>query len=127
MSEPNLIKQVTQQSFFNTNEDEKNTRYRLPASARNPFYEAMMDEQYTRSRLPTSARNPFYGISEEEGTSGRIGIPLPFDRSGPTKSLMEKEPKENILKFLRVVAANGGRMGYAREILFKKVLWQLLK
>jgi hypothetical protein len=97
MSEPNLIKQVTQQSFFNTNEDEKNTRYRLPASARNPFYEAMMDEQYTRSRLPTSARNPFYGISEEEGTSGRIGIPLPFDRSGPTKSLM----------------ANGGRMGYA--------------
>jgi hypothetical protein len=113
MSEPNLIKQVTQQSFFNTNEDEKNTRYRLPASARNPFYEAMMDEQYTRSRLPTSARNPFYGISEEEGTSGRIGIPLPFDRSGPTKSLMEKEPKENILKFLRVVAANGGRMGYA--------------
>jgi hypothetical protein len=92
-----LIKQVTQQSFFNTNEDEKNTRYRLPASARNPFYEAMMDEQYTRSRLPTSARNSFYGISEEEGTSGRIGIPLPFDRSGPTKSLM----------------ANGGRMGYA--------------
>jgi hypothetical protein len=113
MSEPNLIKQVTQQSFFNTNEDEENTRYRLPASARNPFYGAMMDEQYTRSRLPTSARNPFYGISEEEGTGGRIGIPLPFDRSGPTKSLMEKEPKENILKFLRVVAANGGRMGYA--------------
>jgi hypothetical protein len=97
MSEPNLIKQVTQQSFFNTNEDEENTRYRLPASARNPFYGAMMDEQYTRSRLPTSARNPFYGISEEEGTGGRIGIPLPFDRSGPTKSLM----------------ANGGRMRYA--------------
>jgi hypothetical protein len=113
MSEPNLIKQVTQQSFFNTNEDEKNTRYRLPASARNPFYGAMMDEQYIRSRLPTSARNPFYGISEEEGTGGRIGIPLPFDRSGPIKPLMNEEPKENILKFLRVVAANGGRMGYA--------------
>jgi hypothetical protein len=97
MPEPNLIKQVTQQSFFNTNEDEENTRYRLPESARNPFYGAMMDEQYTRFRLPRSARNPFYGISEEEGTGGRIGIPLPFDRSGPTKSLM----------------ANGGRMGYA--------------
>jgi hypothetical protein len=38
----NLIKQITQQSFFNTNEDEEDTRYKLPASARNPFYGAMM-------------------------------------------------------------------------------------
>jgi hypothetical protein len=37
-----LIKQVTQQSFFNTNEDEEDTRYKLPASARNPFYGVMM-------------------------------------------------------------------------------------
>jgi hypothetical protein len=37
-----LIKQITQQSFFNTNEDEEDTRYKLPASARNPFYEVMM-------------------------------------------------------------------------------------
>jgi hypothetical protein len=37
-----LIKQVTKQSFFNTNEDEEDTRYKLPASARNPFYEVMM-------------------------------------------------------------------------------------
>jgi hypothetical protein len=38
----NLIKQITQQSFFNTNEDEEDTRYKLPASARNPFYGVMM-------------------------------------------------------------------------------------
>jgi hypothetical protein len=37
-----LIKQVTKQSFFNTNEDEEDTRYKLPASARNPFYGVMM-------------------------------------------------------------------------------------
>jgi hypothetical protein len=37
-----LIKQITQQSFFNTNEDEEDTRYKLPASARNPFYGVMM-------------------------------------------------------------------------------------
>jgi hypothetical protein len=37
-----LIKQITQQSFFNTNEDEEDTKYKLPASARNPFYGAMM-------------------------------------------------------------------------------------
>jgi hypothetical protein len=32
----------TKQSFFNTNEDEEDTRYKLPASARNPFYGVMM-------------------------------------------------------------------------------------
>jgi hypothetical protein len=37
-----LIKQVTQQSFFNANEDEEDTRYKLPASAKNPFYGVMM-------------------------------------------------------------------------------------
>jgi hypothetical protein len=37
-----LIKQVTKQSFFNTNEDEEDTRYKLPASARNSFYGVMM-------------------------------------------------------------------------------------
>jgi hypothetical protein len=38
----NLIKQITQQNFFNTDEEEEDTRYKLPASARNPFYGVMM-------------------------------------------------------------------------------------
>jgi hypothetical protein len=40
---------------------------------------------------------PTTPLIEEEGTGGRIGIPLPFDRSGPTKPLM----------------ASGGRVRYA--------------
>jgi hypothetical protein len=60
-------------------------------------YDGPIPENIKNISRAIAANGGRMGPSEEEGTGGRIGIPLPFDRSGPIKPLM----------------ATGGRVRYA--------------
>jgi hypothetical protein len=69
-----LIKQITQQSFFNTNEDEEDTRYKLPASARNPFYGVMMaNGGRMRYAMGNSVQD---GIMAAPQIASQMGMPV---------------------------------------------------